>query len=234
MVSETLQLMRKFLAPLVILALGAPALAQSGGEQRGKPPAGRYWLDAEYRRQVAEDEKRRDALQQVRALDIAGVKPGMTVGEVGAGNGYYTLKIARRVGPTGKVYANDIVEDFLAELRDRAKEQGFTNIETILGTETDPRLPAARLDIVFLVQVLHDLSRPTEILDKIALSLKPGARLIVVENEGGKSCDGDRFVVHTRQYFLDIIAPSRFTVERIDTSLPNPKSVVFILVPRQR
>jgi SAM-dependent methyltransferase len=231
-VSETRQLVSKFLAPIVILALGAPTLAQSGGEQRGKPPAGRYWLDAEHRRGVAEYEKRRDALQQVRALDIAGVKPGMTVGEVGAGNGYYTLKIARRVGPTGKVYANDIVEDFLAELRDRAKDEGFSNIETILGTETDPRLPAGRMDFVFLVQVLHDLSRPTEVLEKIALSLKPGAKLIVVENEGGKSCDGDRFVVHTRQYFLDIIAASRFTVERIDTSLPDPKSVVFVLAPR--
>jgi SAM-dependent methyltransferase len=232
MVSETRQLVRTFLPPLLVLALAAPVLSQSGSEQRGKPPAGRYWLDPEYKRGVAAYEKTRDALQQVRALDIAGVKPGMTVGEVGAGNGYYTLKLAERVGPSGKVYANDIVEDFLAELRDRAKEHGLSNIETILGTETDPRLPAGRLDFVFLVQVLHHLSRPTEVLEKIALSLKPGAKLVIVANEGGKSMHDGRLVVRTRQYFLDIIAGSRFSVERIDTSLPDPKSVVFVLVPK--
>lgn len=225
--------MKTLIAPLVILALCAPAPSQGGNGRQGKPQAGRYWLDAEYRRGVAAYEKTRDALQQVRALEIAGVKPGMTVGEVGAGNGYYTLKLARRVGPSGRVYANDIVEDFLAELRDRAKEHGFSNIETILGTETDPRLPAGRLDFVLLVQVLHDLSRPTEMLDKIALSLKPGAKLVVVENEGGKGCrDDGRVVVYTRQYFLDIIARSQFLVERVDTSLPDPKSVVFILALR--
>jgi len=220
---------QKLLVPLVILAFAAPALSQSGSEQGGKRQAGRYWLDAEYRREVAEYEKTRDALQQVRALDMVGVKPGMAVGEVGAGNGYYALKLARRVGPTGKVYANDIVEDFLAELRDRAKEQGFSNIEIILGTETDPRLPAGRLDFVFLVQVFWHLSKPVEVLDKIAASLKRGARLVLVENEGGKSLHEGRLVVHTRQYVLDLIARTRFSVERIDTSLPDPKSVVFVL-----
>ena len=174
----------------------------------------------------------RDALQQVRALDIAGVKPGMTVGEVGAGRGYYTLKLARRVGPTGKVYAKDIVEDFLAELRDRAAEGGFSNIEAVVGTEADPRLPEGRLDFVFLVQVLRHLSRPADMLDRIAASLRPGGKVVVVEVESGKSVSDGREVVFTRQYFLDVIARSRLVPQRIDTSLPDPRSVVFVLAPR--
>jgi ubiquinone/menaquinone biosynthesis C-methylase UbiE len=222
--------MTQFLASLVILALAAPTFSQSSSDTQGRPQAKRCWLDPEYRRDVAEYEKERDTLQQVRALDIVGVKPGMVVGEVGAGVGYFTLKIAERVGPTGTVYANDIVEDFLAVLRDRAKERGFSNIQTRLGTETDPRLPAGKMDFVFLVQVFWHLSKPVEVLDRIAASLKPGAKLVVVENERGKSLHGNRLVEHTRQNILEIIAGNRLRVERVDTSLPDPASVVFVLV----
>ena len=90
---------------------------------------------------MAEYGKKRDTLQQVRALDTVGVKPGTVVGQVGAGVACFTLKIAGRVGPTGTFYANDIGGDFMRAIRDRAKERGVSNIETVLGTKTDPRLP---------------------------------------------------------------------------------------------
>ena len=225
--------MKALLLPLVILALLAPVPRQTAGAPPGRQQAGRYWREAKYERERSAYEAKRDAeYQEVRVLDIAGVQPGMTVGEVGAGNGYFTLKLARRIGPSGRVYANDIIEDALAELRDRAQEQGLSNVETILGTETEPRLPAGRLDIVFMIRVLHDLSKPVEVLEKIAPSLKPGAKVVVFEVEGGKSFDGKSVVVQTRQRFLEIIGRSRFAVERIDTSLPNPRSLVLILAPR--
>ena len=225
--------MRGLLLPLVVLALLVPALRQTADGSSEWQQAGRYWRRAKYQRDRNAYEAKRDTeYQEARVLDIAGVRPGMTVGEVGAGNGYFTLKLARRVGPSGKVYANDIVENFLAEVRDRAKQQALSNIVTILGTEVDPRLPAGKLDMVFMVRVLHDLSRPEEVLERIAPSLKAGGKVVVFEVEGGKSCDGKNVVVQTRQRFLDIIGRSRFAVERIDTSLPNPRSLVLILAPR--
>ena len=89
--------------------------------------------------------------------------------------GYFTLKLAKRVGPSGKVCANDIVGDFLAEIRDRAEELKLSNIETVLGTTSDPRLPANQLDMVFVVRSPHDMDMPVEVLDSIAAGLKPGA-----------------------------------------------------------
>jgi len=213
----------------IALLTAAPALSQSTGDSQAKPQVTRYWLDPEYQRSLVEYEKKRDALEQARALDMVGVKPGMIVGEVGAGNGYFALKIAERVGPTGTVYANDIVENFLTELRERATERGFSNIKTVLGTETDPRLPADRMDMVFMVQVFWHLSSPVEVLDRIAASLKPGAKLVLVESERGKSVHGDRVVEHTRENMLNVVSRTRFRVERIDTSLPAPAWVVVVL-----
>jgi ubiquinone/menaquinone biosynthesis C-methylase UbiE len=222
--------MKPLLALLAILALAAPALSQSTGDSQAKPQAKRYWLDPEYQRWLVEYEKERDALGQARALDVVGVKPGMTVGEVGAGNGYFALKIAQRVGPTGTVYANDIVEDFLTELRERAAQRGFSNIKTVLGTKTDPRLPAGTIDFVFMVQVFWHLSDPVEVLDGIAASLKPGAKLVIVEHESGTILHEGRVVQErTREIILNVVSRSRFRVERIDTSLPAPAWVVVIL-----
>lgn len=215
---------------LILLALSAAFPGTAGGSPGGQQNK-LYWLEADYLRWRVDYERKRDAeFDEARALDVAGVKPGMTVGEVGAGNGYFTLKIARRVGPSGKVYANDIVEDFLAEIRHRATELKLLNIETVLGTATDPRLPADKLDIVFLVNSLHDMDKPVEVLDNIAASLKPGAKVIVVEVEG-EEYDGN-WSGPTLQQLLDVIAQSRFKLERTDRSLPNPRSVVFILAPK--
>lgn len=213
---------------LILLALSATAFPGTAGGPPGGQQAKSYWLEADYLRWRVDYEQKRDAeFDEARALDVAGVKPGMTVGEVGAGNGYFTLKIAKRVGPSGKVYANDIVEDFLAEIRHRANELRLSNIETVLGTVTDPRLPADKLDMVFMVLSLHDMDKPVEVLDNIAASLKSGAKVVVVEVEG-RDYDGI-WSGPTLQELLDVIARSRFALERTDRSLPNPRSVVFIL-----
>jgi len=205
---------------------------QAAHEAQEGQRAARYWQKAEYKSETDAYEKKRDAeYREERVLNIVGVKPGMLIGEVGAGNGYFTLKLARRVGPSGKVFANDIVEDFLAEIRDRAEEQGLSNIETILGTERNPRLPAGKLDFVFLVRAFHDLSYPLEVLEKIKASLKPGAKIIIVETEA-EVHDGKSTTPQTRRQYMDILSRTRYIVERIDKSLPNSRSVVFILAPK--
>ncbi len=134
--------------------------------------AGADWLD----RSEREREERPE-----RALDLIGIRPGMTVADVGAGTGYMTLRMARRVGPDGKVYANDIQREMLDRLAENSRRDNLSNIETVLGSEGDAKLPAGKMDLVILVDVYHEFSRPEEMLESIRRSLKPDGRLVLVE-----------------------------------------------------
>jgi tRNA A58 N-methylase Trm61 len=115
------------------------------------------------------------------ALDALGIRPGMVVADVGAGTGYMSQRLAKRVGPGGKVYANDLQPEMLRRLRENASKAGITNIETVQGAETDPKLPQGRMDLVLLVDVYHEFSKPREMIDKIRESLKPDGRLVLLE-----------------------------------------------------
>jgi ubiquinone/menaquinone biosynthesis C-methylase UbiE len=115
------------------------------------------------------------------ALDALALKPGMVVADVGAGTGYMSLRMAKRVGPSGKVYSNDLQPEMLRRLRENAAKAGITNIETAQGEEADPKLPAGRMDLVLLVDVYHEFSKPREMIDKIRESLKPTGRLVLLE-----------------------------------------------------
>jgi tRNA A58 N-methylase Trm61 len=115
------------------------------------------------------------------ALDALGIRPGMVVADVGAGTGYMSLRLAKRVGPSGKVYANDIQPEMLRRLRENAAKAGFANIETVQGEESDPKLPPGRMDLVLLVDVYHEFSKPRQMIDKIREALKPDGRLVLLE-----------------------------------------------------
>lgn len=166
-----------FLILLLILSLH-PALAQSTHPVTGREIApvmsasGAGWLDRPERDSEEAPEK---------ALDAIGIRPGMTVADVGAGTGYMTLRMARRVGPSGKVYANDLQPEMLEKLRAASQREKLSNIETVPGTETDPKLPAGEIDLVLLVDVYHEFSHPQAMLDRIRESLRPDGRLVLVE-----------------------------------------------------
>ncbi|HLQ77596.1 MAG TPA: methyltransferase domain-containing protein [Terriglobia bacterium] len=115
------------------------------------------------------------------ALDAIGIRPGMIVADIGAGTGYMSLRIARRVGSTGKVYASDIQLEMLRRLRQNAVKAKLQNIETVLGSEVDPKLPAGQMDLVLLVDVYHEFSQPQKMLRKIHETLKPNGRLVLLE-----------------------------------------------------
>lgn len=115
------------------------------------------------------------------ALDAITVRPGMVVADVGAGTGYFTLRLARRVGPSGKVYATDIQPEMLSRLQDRLDAEHLTNVETVLGTQSDPKLPAGAIDLILMVDVYHELSQPQRMLDEIRKALKPDGRLVLIE-----------------------------------------------------
>lgn len=112
------------------------------------------------------------------------IKPGQTIVDLGAGSGYYTFRLAELVGEKGKVYAVDIQKEMLKIIKGRMAKKGLKNIELVLSTETDPKLPENLVDLIFMVDVYHELSFPYEVTEKMVKSLKPGGRMVFVEYRG--------------------------------------------------
>ena len=166
------------LALLLSVFLLQPAWAQPEHPLTGRKIApvmgagGAGWLERSERETEEQPEK---------ALDAMDIREGMVVADVGAGTGYMTLRIARRVGLTGKVYGNDVQPEMIRRLRDNAAKAKLDNIEPVLGAEADPKLPAGKMDLVLMVDVYHELSRPQEMLRKIRAALKPDGRLVLLE-----------------------------------------------------
>lgn len=109
------------------------------------------------------------------------IKPGDVVADIGAGSGYYTMKLAELVGDKGKVYAVDIQPEMLAIIKNRMKAAKVANIETIQNTETELKLPANSTDLILLVDVYHEFSHPYEMTKAMVDALKPGGRMVFVE-----------------------------------------------------
>lgn len=134
--------------------------------------AGADWLE----RSERENEE-----NPTRAIQLLKFEKGMTVADVGAGSGYYALRIAKQVGPEGKVYANDIQPEMLAILKRRMRQEKVTNVEPVLGTEQDPKLPAGSCDVILMVDVYHEFSHPQVMLQKLREALKETGRLVLLE-----------------------------------------------------
>ena len=116
-----------------------------------------------------------------RALDAIALKKGDVVADIGAGVGYFTWRMAERVGPEGKVYASDIQPGMLAQLKKNVAARGLTNVIPVRGTDVDPKLPVGKLDLVLLVDVYHEFSQPQKMLARIREALKPSGRMILLE-----------------------------------------------------
>ena len=125
--------------------------------------------------------EREDEEAPSKALDALELKPGMVVADIGAGSGYYSSRIARRVGPTGRVYATDIQPGMIALLDRRIKSEGLTNVTTVLGGMDDPRLPPASIDLAIMVDVYHELQEPQIFLQRLKEAFRPGGRLVLLE-----------------------------------------------------
>jgi len=133
---------------------------------------GAPWLVRESR------QREEDCRQLLKELDV---RPGQTLCDVGCGNGFYTLPMARLTGSEGKVYAVDIQPEMLTMLEGRANQAGIENVETILSTQTDPRLPEGSIDLLLLVDVYHEFSHPKEMLQAIRKSLKSDGQIALAE-----------------------------------------------------
>lgn len=135
-------------------------------------PEGIPWLDRPQREH--ED-------QPARVLDALGLRDGETVVDLGAGSGYFTFRIAPKVGKAGKVLAVEIQDEMIKTLRQRAAAQKMTNVIVVRGSESDPNLPANAIDLVLMVDVYHELAYPFEVMTKVRQALKPHGRVVFVE-----------------------------------------------------
>src|SRR5271156_4194201 len=136
-------------------------------------------------------EKERDAAGEPRQLvRFLGIKSGMTVAEIGAGSGYYVVRLAPIVGPRGRIIAEDVVPEYLRGLRNRVSNLGLQNVTIGLGEPHDPRLPAHSLDAAILVHMYHEIAQPYGLLYNLAPALKPGACVGIIDATGPPSEHG--------------------------------------------
>ena len=162
-----------------------------------------------------------------RMLDVAGVKPGMVVGEIGAGTGDLAVAMAARVGGYGRVYANDISKAALQYIADRK----VSNVVTVLGTTDDPAFPNRDLDLVIMKNTFHDLENPLSLLEHARTYLKPGAPMVLIEPTTTASTPAGAIAFHnmTADQILGIVARSSFRVVHTETVGTDRPMTAFVL-----
>jgi predicted methyltransferase len=131
-----------------------------------------------------------------QVMDMLGISPGKTVADIGAGGGWFTVRAARRVTETGKVYAADINPEAMMYIDNRARQQGLHNVQTILSKPDNPELPPASVDAVLLLKTYHEVADPVTLLRNLRGSLKPGARVGIIDRKGNGADHGvDKAIV---------------------------------------
>ena len=131
---------------------------------------------------VWHDEKERDAAgEPVQFVRLLGIKSGVTIADIGAGSGYYVVRLSPIVGAGGRVIAEDIKPEYLRNLRKRVRDLGLQNVTISLGEPHDPRLPADSLDVAILVHMYHEIAQPYALLYNLVPALKPGARVGIID-----------------------------------------------------
>jgi ubiquinone/menaquinone biosynthesis C-methylase UbiE len=180
---------------------------------------GADWLDRSERVQEEEPDVALDAIKLV---------VGSTVADVGAGSGYMTVRMARRVGPTGKVYANDIQPQMLNILRQRLQQEKIANVELVLGTLDDPRLPTDAIDLILMVDVYHEFSQPQIMLRRMRDSLKAGGRLVLFEyrKEDPSIPIRPDHKMSVAEAKMEVEAEG-FTLSLVDERLPRQHILIF-------
>jgi predicted methyltransferase len=128
------------------------------------------------------DENERDKAGEPQQLvRLLGIKPGMTIADIGAGSGYYVVRLSPIVGASGRVIAEDVMPDYLENLRRRVRDLGLANVDVVRGEAHDPKLPAQSLDLAILIHMYHEIAQPYALLYNLVPSLKPGARIGIVD-----------------------------------------------------
>lgn len=162
------------------------------------------------------------------ALNVLKIARGTTVADIGAGSGYMTMRLASRVGPDGRVYANDVQPEMLQILQRRVDRAHVSNIVLVQGAIDDPKLPSAAIDLELMVDVYHELSRPQEMLRGLRTALKPDGRLVLLEyrKEDPAIPIKPDHKMSVREAKLEVEAEG-FSLAQVDESLPRQHILIF-------
>ena len=219
------------LTPILAVAIAAPVSTQGVGVHpvTGRSIAqvmghqGADWLD----RPEREDEE-----APTRAIALLDLVPGNVVADFGAGSGYMTVRLARVVGPSGRVFAVDIQPEMLALLQARVDREKLTNVTPVLSATDDPRLPDHSLDLVLMVDVYHELSQPQVVLRHLKQALKTSGRLVLLEYR-----KEDPSIPIRPEHKMSVadakaeLAAEGFALARVKEDLPRQHILIFTPVP---
>ena len=216
---------------LVALVLMAGLAAQTPGVH---PLSGRRFAPvmgyqgAEWLERTERDEEEAPDV----ALRVLNIPKGASVADIGAGSGYMTVRLAARVGPTGRVFANDVQPQMLDILARRLADKRIANVTMVQGTFDDPKLPPASVDLELMVDVYHELSQPQAMLRHLREALKPGGRLVLLEyrKEDPTIPIRPEHKMSVAEAKLEVEAEG-FTLSKVDESLPRQHILIFTVKP---
>jgi len=216
-------------------SIAADASVEAGATPTPPPPTHGVYLGRKLARPMSHlgaawlDRAGRDAVQRPsHVLDVAGVRAGARVCDFGAGSGYFTVHLARRVGPTGRVFAVDLQPEMLTLLRQKLTREGLSNVTPVLAKASEPSLPAASVDLVLMVDVYHELERPDLTMAQLRAALAPGGRVVWVEY---RAEDPNVSIKPDHKMSLAQIrreaAAVGYRITQVDESLPQQRIVVL-------
>jgi ubiquinone/menaquinone biosynthesis C-methylase UbiE len=216
---------------LVALALMAGLAAQTPGVH---PLSGRRFAPvmgyqgAEWLERSERDEEEAPDV----ALNVLKIAKGASVADIGAGSGFITERLSSRVGPTGKVFANDVQPQMLQILANRLARKKITNVTLVQGDLDDPKLPAASVDLEIMVDVYHEFSQPQSMLRHLREALKPGGRLVLLEyrKEDPTIPIRPEHKMSVAEAKLEVEAEG-FTLSKVDEALPRQHILIFTVKP---
>jgi predicted methyltransferase len=148
---------------------------------------------------IFETPGRDEKLHINQVMNFLAIAPGKTVADIGAGSGWFTVRAARRVTPTGMVYAVDINPEALDYIHSRMQREHLDNVKTVSGKADNPQLPPASIDAVLLLKTYHEIAQPVALLRNLRTSLKPGARVGIIDRDGNGQDHGIQKAVVLRE-----------------------------------
>jgi SAM-dependent methyltransferase len=167
-------------------AVGAQTGASPQQEAKQRPTSTPYSGDLSIFEYPDRDKK----LQIDRVMDLLGITAGKNVADIGAGSGWFTVRAARRVGPTGVVIAEDINPLAIEYIGKRVLKEDLGNVRTVLGGPDDPRLPAGSVDAVLMLKVYHEIAHPVPTMKVLLRALRPGAKVGIIDRNGNGANHG--------------------------------------------
>jgi len=212
---------------VLALVLAIPAAAQAPGVhpisgRRFAPVMG--WQGADWLERTERDDEEEPNV----ALSVLKIEKGSAVADIGAGSGFLTERLAARVGPGGRVYANDLQPQMLQMLAARLAKKKITNVTLVQGDIDDPKLPSSSVDLEIMVDVYHEFSQPQAMLRKLRTALKPAGRMVLVEYRKEDPTVPIKFEhkMSVAEAKLEVEAEG-FALSKVDESLPRQHILIF-------